>query len=61
MTVSGMTIVRTERHPDHNRDNQTQRHRSPGLRTGRLVWIMLHTALRFMKFVEKGPAGRQLL
>jgi hypothetical protein len=28
MTVSGLTMIRAERHPDHKRNSQTQNHRS---------------------------------
>lgn len=28
ITVCGLTMIRAERHPDHNRDNHTQKHRS---------------------------------
>jgi hypothetical protein len=38
MTVSGFTISSAERHADHNRDNQTQRHRSTDFRASRLVF-----------------------
>ena len=43
MTVSGMTMIRAERHPDHNRENQTERHRSPGLSAGRFLWVRSST------------------
>jgi hypothetical protein len=45
MTVSGMTMIRTERHPEQKRDNQTHRHRSPALRTGRFVSVRWSTYL----------------
>src|SRR5215510_14646633 len=44
MTVSGLTMMRVERQFDHNRDNQTHRHRSPGLRAIRFgVWFRWST------------------
>src|SRR5260370_32038627 len=39
ITVSGLTITKAERHPDHSRDSQTQKARSTSSSRSRRLWF----------------------